>query len=186
MTATQYVLFAALISLPPTLCAAEGQAPAPAPAAKAATAQPAAAQPAAAVPQPQPTAVAGNGPLAKALVEFTTCHMTAVDRVAATITALNQNRMGVQQNLFQSPNISRPYTDFIKWYDTAYKGADGKSAGWASNFMRDADRGSIGWQYLWTGMMQYAFVGATIGHGAAMVIAEQNRCVKVLNDQLKY
>ena len=186
MTTTRYVLFAALISLAPTLCQAQGQTPAPAPAAKAVTAQPAAAQPAAAVPQQQPTAVAGNGPLAKALVEFTTCHMTAVDRVAATIADLNLKGWGVKPNPFQAPVINRPYTDFIKFNDTAYKGADGKSAGWASNFMKEGMSGSYGWNYLWTGMMQYAFVGAAIGHGAAMVIAEQNRCVKVLNDQLKY
>ena len=104
MTATQYVLFAALISLSPTLCQAQGQTPAPAPAAKAAAAQPAAAQPAVAYPnpewskvtQPQPTAVAGNGPLAKALVEFTTCHMTALDIVAATIADQNLQGRGVK------------------------------------------------------------------------------------------
>ncbi len=186
MTTTRYVLFAALISLPPTLCQAQGQTPAPAPAAKAAAAQPAVAQPAVAVPQPQPTAVAGNGPLAKALVEFTTCHMTAVDRVAATIADLNLKELGVKPNNYHGQIINRPYTDFIKFNDTAYKGADGKSLGWAQRHMWNGSAGSRGWDHLWDAVVPHAFVGAAIGQGAAMVIAEQNRCVKVLNDQLKY
>ena len=186
MKVTQSVFLAVLISLPPTLCQAQGQTPAPAPAAKAAAAQPAVAQPAVAVPQPQPTAVAGNGPLAKALVEFTTCHMTAVDRVAATIADLNLKELGVKPNNYHGQIINRPYTDFIKFNATAYKGADGKSLGWAQRHMWNGSAGSRGWDHLWDAVVPHAFVGAAIGQGAAMVIAEQNRCVKVLNDQLKY
>ena len=181
MKVTQSVFLAVLISLPPTLCQAQGQTPAPAPAAKAAAAQPAVAQPAVAVPQPQPTAVAGNGPLAKALVEFTICFQTAVDRVAAIIALENGMGRGAQGgNQFMMISagglINNPYTDHIKWYEAGYA----KGTGWADKVMvvqRINDASKLGFMSL---------IPAIAGQGAAMVIGEQNLCVKRLNDQLKY
>ena len=177
MKVTQSVFLAALISLPPTLCQAQSQTPAPAPAA----------QPAVAVPQPQPTAVAGNGPLAKALVEFTICFQTAVDRVAANMASESSAGRGIvgRGTMFMkgsmSPAISLPYTDHIKWYTEGYANGNG----WANNLMK-YQRDFQGMTAAWEVTGNVALVAGIAGQGAAMVIGEQNLCVKKLNDQIKY
>jgi len=177
MKVTQSVFLAALIFLPPTLCQAQGQTPAPAPAA----------QPAVAVPQPQPTAVAGNGPLAKALVEFTICFQTAVDRVAAIIALENgmgRGAYGSHQLMRWGANgiINLPYTDHIKFYEAGYA----KGTGWANPAMERQRLGPGLTTLDAAGMASIAFIPAIAGQGAAMVIGEQNLCVKRLTDQLKY
>ena len=174
MKVTQSVFLAALISLPPTLCQAQGQTPAPAPAA----------QPAVAVPQPQPTAVAGNGPLAKALVEFTICFQTAVDRVAAIIALENGMGRGAvgshpTYRWAAGMEIRSPYTSTISAYEAGYA----KGTGWANPMM--VRQGLVGVTQV-ADLGVVALIPALAGQGAAMVIGEQNLCVKRLNDQLKY
>ena len=167
MNAIPYVFFAALISFSPTMSQAQTTNP----------------------PAPPSTAVAGNGPLARALVEFTTCFQTAVDRVAANIALENSAGRGVDSNqvaykgglVINSPTIKLPYTDHIKWYTEGYANGNG----WANGLMQQArvgPQGPGGWQ----GIGPVALVAGVAGHGAAMVIGEQNLCVKRLNEQLKY
>ena len=168
MNAIPYVFFAALISFSPTMSQAQTTNP----------------------PAPPSTAVAGNGPLARALVEFTTCFQTAVDRVAANIALENSAGRGVDSNQdaykggtgTNSPTIKLPYTDHIKWYTEGYANGNG----WANGLMQQARVGPLGPSPWWGANTSVALVAGVAGHGAAMVIGEQNLCVKRLNEQLKY
>ena len=176
MNAIPYVFFAALISFSPTMSQAQTTNP----------------------PAPPSTAVAGNGPLARALVEFTTCFQTAVDRVAANIALENSAGRGVDSNqvaykgglVINSPTIKLPYTDHIKWYTEGYANGNG----WANGLMQQARMAPICdpftkdrcQEFPYQGVPSVALVAAVAGHGAAMVIGEQNLCVKRLNEQLKY
>ena len=177
MKVTQSVFLAALISLPPTLCQAQSQTPAPAPAA----------QPAVAVPQTQPTAVAGNGPLAKALVEFTICFQTAVDRVAAIIALENGMGRGAvgshpTYRWAAGMEIRSPYTYTISAYEAGYA----KGTGWANPTMKQQNLTPTTQSVDAAGLALIFAIPAIAGQGAAMVIGEQNLCVKKLNDQIKY